>query len=155
MADTSNNDKESVLDNEVNNDESSEESATSSNQSNKTQPAQQEDKIYENIRGHERHILSHFFIIFSISFIVGVLCIHSSLWLSAYLFTSEADLSSEVSDYSSTQSNEYHHQTTQTDQQHSILHADTKLFHYTGTYFRRPIVTNFTEGLLPPDSPNT
>ena len=50
MADASNSNKESVLDNDVNHDESSEESATSSNQSNKTQPAQQEDKIYENIR---------------------------------------------------------------------------------------------------------
>lgn len=42
---------------------------------------------YEENRLTERHILFHFFTLFSISFILGILLIHLSLWMNSYVHT--------------------------------------------------------------------
>ncbi|CAK8686035.1 uncharacterized protein LOC143464854 [Clavelina lepadiformis] len=60
-----------------------------SNENKKSKPQLQKslqaiDRIYDGIRGHERHILFHFFALFSISFFVGVVFIHLSLWVNAH-----------------------------------------------------------------------
>nr|CAB3263027.1 uncharacterized protein LOC100186744 [Phallusia mammillata] len=77
--------------------EKSESEATTSHQRPKRHPVQ-DDKVYEGIRGHERHILFHFFTLFSISFFIGVVFIHLSLWTNANILNAASQDQSELAD---------------------------------------------------------
>lgn len=77
-----------------------------------------EERLYDGIRGNERHILFHFFTLFSISFFLGVLIIHLSLWINANYFSSGA-YKTPPPDSSSNQ-HHHHHQ-----QQHHVTTASS------------------------------
>jgi len=86
-------------------------STTSSNGSNQIKPIN-EDEVYNGIRGHERHILFHFFLLFMASFFIGVFIIHLSLWINANYFSTNSYANNltpevEVMTSSSVTSSEY------------------------------------------------
>jgi len=75
---------------------------TSSTSTSTTRPkTEQRENVYDGIRDHERHILFHFFALFSISFFIGVFIIHLSLWVNANYFSSndEVPISKPVPTY--------------------------------------------------------
>jgi len=73
------------------------------------------------LRQHERHILFHFFTLFSISFVVGVLIIHLSLWINANYLSSVA---TTYNNDNSVVTNTLHHVTTSSATQQSPDYDD-------------------------------
>nr|XP_039258883.1 uncharacterized protein LOC120335447 [Styela clava] len=116
-----------------------------------------EDKPREEIRGNERHILFHFFTLFSISFICGIFLIHLSLWLNSYIHAVMSPV--RPFDSENTENGLYteeyknvttiQHEPSETyyssvyTQDETIKEVFMSPFYYTGTYFN-PVRRNVT-----------